>query len=123
MATRRSFNRIKKYIEEGGIFVNTSGLAFYYMWDSNAGRNFITAEQLETYQMREENILFPVELGGQTSVSPTWMNKNFNNKTTIGAEREGLGLYQNEVDVEHFPQINLKCYHASKPIRYFYGLF
>jgi hypothetical protein len=104
IATRMSFHRIIKYMEEGGILLNTCGMAFYYMWDSNTGRSHVTGEPLETFVIHD-SVLIPIQLGGQTSVSHSWMKDNFGIRTTIGIERENLTVYQSAVDVERVGNI------------------
>jgi hypothetical protein len=98
IATRTSFDRIKEYIENGGIFVNTSGTAFYYMWDSSTGRQGTTGLPLETYQI-VDSILEPVEIPGHTSVRHSWMEQNFQITTTIGLSQY-IRVYQSAADIQ-----------------------
>ncbi|MGC2427747.1 MAG: hypothetical protein WA421_11985 [Nitrososphaeraceae archaeon] len=78
LARRTTFHRIRKFINKGGLFVNTSGLAFYYSWDSSSAHRFITGEQLEG--QGPEGIPFIVP--GQTNFLHSWMREHFNVKTT-----------------------------------------
>jgi len=55
-----SLKRIMKYIEEGGVFVNVAGLAFYYSWDGK--ESDLTGPPYETYRLREGGILERVVL-------------------------------------------------------------
>jgi hypothetical protein len=43
---RDTYQQIKSYIEDGGVFANTAGFAFFYSWDVNTGqRNAISEER------------------------------------------------------------------------------
>jgi hypothetical protein len=46
---RKSFERIKKYVRNGGIFVSTAGLAFWYAWDRETRRAPSTAREVYSH--------------------------------------------------------------------------
>jgi len=46
---RTSFERIKKYVRSGGIFVSTAGLAFWYAWDLETRRAPSTAREVYSH--------------------------------------------------------------------------
>lgn len=89
LSRRKSFFRIKAYIEHGGIFVNTSGLAFYYMFDTRTGQRFITGEPLE---VRMENQ--PAVFRGFTNPIYSWLRENFQVRITVFPQPEPLEVYQ-----------------------------
>ncbi len=88
LARRTSFYRIKKYIENGGIFLNSTGIPFYYMFNGS-GNKLITGEPLE---WRTSNGI-PFIVKGHTNFLHSWLRKNFGLRTTIGPE-ENLVTYQ-----------------------------
>ncbi len=54
-----SFEKIKKYIDKGGIFVCAGGVPFYYCWDSRTEHRVTLSKQVQGYVMRAQNILLP----------------------------------------------------------------
>jgi hypothetical protein len=97
LARRRTFHRIKEYLKRGGIFVNTAGLAFYYMLDIRTGLIFITGEQLESVvpisRLYQDGRIRPEDLKvfnkpNATDFLHSWQRENFNLKTTSGGEIE-----------------------------------
>jgi hypothetical protein len=97
----RTFQKIKEYIKNGGVFVNTAGLAFYYMWNPKTKIEGLTGPLLETYKGRviptpsekDSNIvelwvtLEPVVLTEDSPLTDTWLYKNFGVRTTLGSMR------------------------------------
>jgi hypothetical protein len=89
ISRRKSFFRIKAYVEEGGIFINASGLAFYYMFDTRSGRRFITGEPLETTVEGQPGVY-----RGQTNPIRSWLRENFQVRVTVFHQPERLEVYQ-----------------------------
>jgi len=95
----RTFQKIKEYIKNGGVFVNTAGLAFYYMWNPKTKIEGLTGPMLETYTgaAKTEPIigstykssisLMPVVLTEDSPLTDTWLYKNFGVRTTLGSMR------------------------------------
>jgi hypothetical protein len=112
LARRKSFHRIKKYIEDGGIFLSTAGIPFYYMWDTRTGRPMITGESLEAIiPLPEQNDTMPIHFEltaviepSQTDFLHSWLRENFQIKTTAGLA-EDLDVYQLESDIEIIGEI------------------
>jgi len=49
---RTTFKAIKKFIQEGGIFVHAGGIPFYYSWDTKANRPNPTSKDLQFYSFK-----------------------------------------------------------------------
>lgn len=95
----KTFQKIKEYIKRGGVFVNTAGLAFYYMWNPRTKIEGLTGQDIQTYSGRavtkpttsntyESSIeLQPVVITDAPSLVDTWLYENFGIRTTLGGER------------------------------------
>jgi hypothetical protein len=87
--TFKTLERIKKYIAEGGIFVNAGGLAFFYGFDGK--RNFPTGKEIQIYQGRlitPTNMLIQPAFAYplQWSLLDTLLRQHFSVATTMGKE-------------------------------------
>lgn len=49
--TRKTFQAIKKFIQEGGIFVHAGGFPFYYSWDTTSGRRNPTSRDQQLFAL------------------------------------------------------------------------
>lgn len=90
LANLKTLKQIKDYIENGGVYVNVGGLAFYSNWDPKLKEQGFTGSPVETYMISiidNKNVLMPVSLPGTyTSLTNTWLHKNFGVRTTIALE-------------------------------------
>lgn len=95
----KTFQKIKEYIKNGGVFVNTAGLAFYYTWNPKTKFEGLTGKMLETYSgsaitrltnacTYESTIsLTPVVIPDDPPLKDTLLYENFGVRTTLGRER------------------------------------
>jgi len=97
----KTFQHIKEYIKRGGVFVNTAGLSFYYMWNPKTRTEGLTGPMLETYRLealpgvkkkgsvprQSAIILRPIVIPDDSSLIDSWLYKNFGVRTTLGRER------------------------------------
>jgi len=106
----KTFQKIKEYIKAGGVFVNTGGLAFYYMWNPRTKIEGLPGPMLEFYTGQAltkptDNASIASHGNGGTcgvyissiSLSPaidpensyltdTWLYKNFGVRTSFWGE-------------------------------------
>jgi len=99
-----TFNRIKKYVKKGGIFVSAGGLAFWWAWDKKYNRLIPTAKEIYGYQARVSNFqqsslinLVPNVMIGTHSLVETLTNANFKLLTTINKPQQ-YSAYQTPED-------------------------
>jgi len=126
----KTFQRIKEYIKRGGVFVNTAGLAFFYMLNPKTKIEGLTGPMLHTYSGRAltkpakedantyESSIFlqPIVIPDDSSLIDTWLYKNFGVRTTLESGRtlkaksvESFnGLIDNGVKVQEFRSA-LRC--------------
>lgn len=90
-----TLKRIKKYINDGGVFVNIGDLAFWRSWDSINNIEGITSPLVPSYALHSEERtlaeymnkekLFPLTpiISGGSHLIDTWLFRNFGVKTTI----------------------------------------
>ena len=110
----KTFQKIEEYIKHGGVFVNTAGLAFWYMWNPKTELEGLTGPMVETYNgiviwnpktelegltgpklqtyeggaiIKSEIHLTPVVIPDNSSLTDTWLYKNFGIRTTLGDKR------------------------------------
>jgi hypothetical protein len=62
----KTFQKIKEYIKNGGVFVNTAGLAFWYMQNPKKTHDDLTGSMVETYE--GEVITEPIEWNPETKL-------------------------------------------------------
>lgn len=98
----KTFNRIKEFIENGGIFVNVGGFAFYSGWDIKTKRGPIPiAEVYQFYggEIKENRIeLHPLQsIKGRTLTNGTLLFEKLKITPTFGAP-EKYKVYQTESD-------------------------
>jgi len=128
----KTFQKIKEYVKKGGVFVNTAGLAFFYMWNPKTKIEGLTGPMLETYSGRavtkpkESNIyessivLQPIVIPDDSSLIDTWLYKNFGIRTTLGDKRslkaEAISSFseiiESSLDVQEFRSA-LRCEHPE----------
>ena len=128
----KTFQKIKEYVKKGGVFVNTAGLAFFYMWNPKTKIEGLTGPMLEAYSgkavttTKDSNIyessiaLQPVVMPDGSSLIDTWLYKNFGVRTTLGDERslkaEAVNSFRDIVeknlDVQEFRSA-LRCEHPE----------
>jgi len=128
----KTFQKIKEYVKKGGVFVNTAGLAFYYMWNQKTKIEGLTGPMLEAYSgnavtttkgsnIYESSIaLQPVVMPDGSSLIDTWLYKNFGVRTTLGDERslkaEAVNSFreiiEKNLDVQEFRSA-LRCEHPE----------
>lgn len=87
------FNKIFKFIQEGGIFVCTGGIPFYYVWHEILGDRFdttplvIDVDQGRISQFRHfHTTIFTKEFGVKFNGTPS----------------QSVSIYQNPEDIEYF---------------------
>jgi len=85
----RTLERIEKYIANGGIFVHTGGLAFFYGW--NGKRNFPTGKEVQLYQGTVSGpntmVIQPIYAHPSPwSLIETLLRRRFHVATTMGKE-------------------------------------
>ena len=81
---KTSFNKIKEYVMNGGIFVSTAGLAFWYAWNKETERHPSTAKEVYFFQGRMNN-------NQQIFLEPSFSTLPLNSLTdTMTYEKLGL---------------------------------
>lgn len=93
----KTLKKIKDYINNGGVFINSSDLAFWHSWHSERAVEGLTSQGVETlsfdagyrslnkYIETENKIIFtPIISGG--SLVDTWLYNNFGIRTTLGGK-------------------------------------
>lgn len=128
----RTFQKIKEYVKRGGVFVNTAGLAFYYMWNPKTKIEGLTGPIIQTYSgsavtkptssnTYESSIaLQPMVMPDDSSLIDTWLYRNFGVRTTLGDKRTLKaatvdsfdGIVENNLDVQEFRSA-LRCEHPK----------
>jgi len=136
----KTFQAIKDYIKKGGVFVNTAGLAFFYMWNQKTKIEGLTGPMLEAYAgdaitkpiMNDPHImdephtytssiaLQPIVIPDGSSLIDTWLFKNFGIRTSLGDERplraEGVNSFRDIIEkdlVVHEFRSALRCEHPE----------
>jgi hypothetical protein len=122
----KTFQAIKEFIRRGGVFVNTAGLAFFYMWNPKTKIEGLTGTVLEGYSGNAETkritkdsdifsssiVLQPIVYSDGTSLIDTWLYKNFGIRTSLGEERsldaEAVSLNNGKWKVHEFRSA-LRC--------------
>jgi len=94
-----TLKKVKKYINDGGIFINIGDLAFWRSWNSLRKIEGFTSPLVATYALDTHNsnlslssylstrsivILDPV-VGKETSLIDTWIYKQFGIRTSLGS--------------------------------------
>jgi hypothetical protein len=101
-ANLSSLQQITKFIQNGGIFVNSAGLAFFYGWDGN--KQDITGELFETYKIDKiPGTLEPQVLLDMSSLTKTTLFRIFGIRTTFF---EPSLLQSTSVDDKYFKDLN-----------------
>lgn len=98
-ANLKTFQKIKEYIKTGGVFVNTGGLAFYYMWNPRTKIEGLPGPMLEFYTGQaltkptdnastyESSITLSPAIDPENSyLTDTWLYKNFGVRTSFWGE-------------------------------------
>lgn len=92
--TYGTFNKIRTYVKNGGIFVSAGGLAFWWGWDKKNKRFIPTAKEIYSYggtiktapkAPKSSITLIPTVMLGQHSLIDTLTNKHFKLLTTVWA--------------------------------------
>jgi len=77
-----TLRQIRKFVKNGGVFVNVAGLAFYYVWDSQ--KDDLSGPLYETYQVtRLPGILLRVVLPKASHLRDCSLYKFFGIRTTF----------------------------------------
>ena len=92
-----TFNKIRNYVKNGGIFVSPAGVSFWHAWNSKRKRTTPTASEIYSYKEKlhtlatiqqqyipAEYILEPIFQWGNFSLIDTLTNKAFKLLTTTG---------------------------------------
>jgi hypothetical protein len=86
-ANLANFRRIKNYIQDGGVFVNVGGLAFYYALNPEGpGVETLTGPPIETFIIEKNGVLNPILLPDQSSVVNTLLFREFGIRTMTTRE-------------------------------------
>ena len=101
-----TFNRILKYVENGGIFVTTGGLAFMWAWRTDSDRPTMTSEEItgyleatNPYNFPPQNFLIPSIMIHTHSLKDTLLYKTFKILTTVnGPLRLHVTQAQQDID-------------------------
>lgn len=77
-----TLRKIVRYVQDGGVFVNVAGLAFYYLWDGN--KEDLTGPLYETYQINKIPGLLERKLLLRVShLLDSWLYNQFGIRTTF----------------------------------------
>jgi hypothetical protein len=77
-ANLTDFRRLKDYIQDGGVFVNVGGLAFYYALNpERPGIETLTGPPIQTFIMDKDGVLNPILLPNQSSLVDTLLFREF----------------------------------------------
>ena len=104
LAQRTTFHRIRRFVLNGGMFVNVGGLPFFWMWNTRPvpGSEKPTGKTALGFTSGQGSLspqtLVPVALSGQFPVSGTWFEENFGVRTTIWNDPVPLDVYQTSAD-------------------------
>ncbi|MHA1410590.1 MAG: CPBP family intramembrane glutamic endopeptidase [Candidatus Odinarchaeia archaeon] len=96
----KTFDKIRRYINKGGIFVNIAGIPFFYGCDIKTGKNVPLANEIYTYVQIRKN---PFELiplpkyPPEYSIIDTLVHQHFKVITTTGGWEKNPS-YQNDRD-------------------------
>jgi hypothetical protein len=86
-ANLTDFRKLKNYIQDGGVFVNVGGLAFFYALNPDPTCvETLTGPLLETYVI-ENNVLNPVLLQDQSSLVDTLLFREFGIRTMTPSQK------------------------------------
>ena len=99
----RNLKQIKKFVQGGGVFVNTGGLAFYYMYDPKSNVEGFTGPMFEFLQggvtnipyqgvigaYKPSTILEPRVLPESSSLIDTWLFRTLGIRITLSVEKDG----------------------------------
>ena len=106
-----TFNKIREYVQNGGIFVNVGGVGFWYAWNKKWERSISTAKEIYGFagpvklgKINQQIVPIEVNLGptvqiGNHSLTDTLTYKNFKMLTTVGRPRP-LSVYQTDDDIK-----------------------
>jgi hypothetical protein len=128
----KTFQKVKEYVRKGGVFVNTAGLAFFYMWNPKTKIEGLTGPMLKTYSgsavtkqkssstYESAIALQPIVIPDGSSLIDTWLYENFGVRTTLGDERllkaEAVGSFDGIIeknsDIQEFRSA-LRCEHPE----------
>ena len=94
MGERTTFKQIKKYVNEGGIFVSTCGCAFWYAWNKDVGKISTAAEVYGLHGLSSPTnqiLIFQTQQGAQQiSVSAPIYDINISDQTYDPNPRQSL---------------------------------
>lgn len=76
-----TFRQIIKFVHDGGIFVNSGDLPFFYFWDGY--KISIAGDLLESYQCDKEGTLQPIILLNNSPLTKTVLYKELGIRTTF----------------------------------------
>jgi hypothetical protein len=77
-----TLRKIVRYVQDGGVFINVAGLAFYYLWDGE--KQDLTGPLYETYQIRQiPGLLERKVLLRVSHLLDSWLYKQFGIRTTF----------------------------------------
>lgn len=106
-----TFNKIREYVQNGGIFVNPGGVAFWFAWNKNRRRSTPTAREIYGYagpirsrQIQQQIVPITAELGptvqiGNFSLTDTLTYRSFKLLTTVG-DSQPRKVYQLQEDID-----------------------
>lgn len=77
-----TLRKIVHYVQNGGVFVNVAGLAFYYLWDGY--KQDLTGPLYETYRIKNiPGLLERIILLKTSHLLDSWLYKQFGIRTTF----------------------------------------
>jgi len=104
---KTSFNVIKNFIEDGGIYVNTAGFPFFYAWDVSDGKEYPLTEEItiipKIIQMKDGVPIAFGEMQTLLNFTGTLLFKEFD--AIPSPNSKPRKVYQNSEDEKKFGKL------------------
>jgi hypothetical protein len=122
--SKEAYNQIKLFIENGGVFVNTAGFAFFYAWNVQSGEKKPISEDRvllpRTFAITQGTITID-QLQELIRFTGTLFYKDFGASTTYDTETHSgaheVGTFQAEEDKKRFGELDVERVYEFRALR------